>query len=146
MNLKPATDLVKTFEGFRSKPYLCPAGVPTIGYGSTYYSDTHKVSLQDLPIPEPVAYLLLLKELNSNYKAVMRLCPDLRDEGTINALCDFVYNLGAGRLQVSTLRKRINAQDWAGAKKEILKWNKGGGKILKGLTLRRMAECLLMRS
>jgi len=145
MNLKPAIELIKAFEGFRSKPYLCPAGIPTIGYGSTFYSDTHKVSLSDPPMSEPVAMLLLEKEVDHCYRSVRRLCPKLTHEGTVNALVDFVYNLGAGRLQISTLRKRINAEDWAGAKEEILKWNKGGGKVLKGLVLRRKAEYLLMR-
>jgi len=64
--------------------------------------------------------------------------------GTINALVDFVYNLGGGRLQTSTLRRRINSGNIEDARKEILRWNRGGGKVLKGLVLRRQAEACLI--
>jgi lysozyme len=57
---------------------------------------------------------------------------------------DFVYNLGIGRLQTSTLKRKINAQDWEGAKEQLMLWTRGGGKVLPGLVKRRQAECLLM--
>lgn len=62
----------------------------------------------------------------------------------LNAIVDFCYNLGVGRLQTSTLRRKINEQDWAAAKDELKKWNKGGGKVLAGLDKRRKAECQLL--
>ena len=146
MNLELAAALCRQFEGFRSKPYLCPAGIPTIGYGSTYYSDGRKVTLQDRFISEQAANDLLLAELSHTYApGVLRLCPVLAtDERKLNAIVDFAYNLGVGRLQTSTLRRKINAQDWDGSKEQLMLWTRGGGKVLPGLLKRRQAECLLM--
>ena len=146
MNLEIAASLCKQFEGFRSKPYLCPAGVATIGYGSTYYSDGRKVTLQDPPMDEPAASALLMYELQHTYlPGTLRNCPILAtDERRLNAVVDFCYNLGIGRLQTSTLKRKINAQDWEGAKEQLKKWNKGGGKVLAGLDKRRKAECNFM--
>ncbi len=146
MNLDIAAGLCKRFEGFRSKPYLCPAGVPTIGYGSTYYADGRKVQLTDAPIDEPTASALLLSELQHTYlPGVLRNCPGLAtDERKLNAIVDFCYNLGVGRLQTSTLRRKINASDWPGAKEQLMLWTRGGGKVLPGLVSRRQAECKLM--
>ena len=146
MNLDIAASLCKQFEGFRGKPYLCPAGIPTIGYGSTYYSDGKKVTLNDLPISEPEAAQLLLHELQYTYlPGVLRNCPILlTDERKCNAIVDFAYNLGTGRLQTSTLKRKINEQDWDAAKEQLLLWNKGGGRVLPGLDKRRKAECQLL--
>ena len=146
MNLDIAASLCKQFEGFRGKPYFCPAGIPTIGYGSTYYSDGKKVTLNDLPISEPEAAQLLLHELQYTYlPGVLRNCPILlTDEKKCNAIVDFAYNLGTGRLQTSTLKRKINEQDWDAAKEQLLLWNKGGGRVLPGLDKRRKAECQLL--
>lgn len=146
MNLEIAASLCKQYEGFRSKPYLCPAGVATIGYGSTYYSDGRKVTLKDSPMDEPAASALLMYELQHTYlPGTLRNCPILAtDERRLNAVVDFCYNLGIGRLQTSTLKRKINAQDWEGAKEELKKWNKGGGKVLAGLDKRRKSECNFM--
>jgi len=146
MNLELAASLCRQFEGFRSKPYLCPAGVPTIGYGSTYYSDGRKVTLNDLSISQEDANALLLVELNHTYlPGVLRNCPILAtDEKKCNAIVDFVYNLGIGRLQTSTLKRKINAQEWEAAQEQLMLWTKGGGKVLPGLLKRRQAECLLL--
>lgn len=151
MNLTLAEGLCKQFEGFRSKPYLCPAGIPTIGYGSTYYADGRKVALTDPPVDEPTARALLVHELETTYApGVIRLCPILLtlamkqgDWGKLNAIVDFCYNLGVGRLQTSTLRRKINEQDWDGAKEQLMLWTRGGGKVLPGLVRRRQAECVL---
>jgi lysozyme len=145
MNLELAAALCRKFEGYKATPYLCPAGVPTIGYGSTYYADGKKVTLQDPPMDEPTARALLMVELEHTYlPGVLRNCPILAtDERKCNAVVDFVYNLGTGRLQTSTLKRKINAQDWEGAKEQLMLWNKGGGKVLAGLTKRRAAECAL---
>lgn len=145
MNLDIAAALCKQYEGFRSKPYLCPAGVATIGYGSTYYGHGAKVSLSDAPISEPEASNLLLNELRHTYlPGVLRNCPILAtDEKKCNAIVDFCYNLGVGRLQTSTLKRKINEQDWEGAKEQLMLWTKGGGRVLPGLLKRRTAECLL---
>jgi len=145
MNLEIAASLCRQFEGYKATPYLCPAGIPTVGYGSTYYSDGRKVTLQDPPMDEPTARALLMVELEHTYlPGVLRNCPILAtDERKCNAIVDFCYNLGTGRLQTSTLKRKINAQDWEGAKEQLKLWNKGGGKVLAGLTKRRAAECAL---
>ena len=146
MKLEIAAALCKQFEGYRGKPYLCPAGIPTIGYGSTYYADGRKVALTDPPMSEPDATVLLLQELHHTYlPAVLRHCPVLlTDEKKCNAIVDFAYNLGTGRLQTSTLKRKINANDWEGAKEQLLLWTKGGGRVLPGLLKRRTAECQLL--
>lgn len=152
MNLDLAAELCRRFEGFSSKPYLCPAGIPTIGYGSTYYPGGKKVTLRDAPIDEATARKMLVHELFNTYApGVVRQCPVLLtvamstgDWGKINAIVDFAYNLGIGRLQTSTLRRKINAQDWDGAKEQLMLWTRGGGKVLPGLVKRRQAECSLI--
>ena len=152
MNLDLATELCRLFEGFRSKPYLCPAGVPTIGYGSTHYADGRQVTLTDAPMTEPQARELLMRELFHTYApGALRQCPGLLplalmsgDWGKLNAIVDFAYNLGIGRLQTSTLKRKINAGDWEGAQAELMKWTRGGGRVLPGLVKRRRAECELL--
>ena len=141
-----AAELCRRFEGFRPKVYRCPAGVPTIGYGSTYYPGGRKVTMSDPAITEPRARAMLVHELFSTYlPGVVRQCPVLlviaaQDPGKINAIVDFSYNLGVGNLQVSTLRRRINDRNWQGAAEELGKWVKAGGRVLPGLVKRRQAE------
>lgn len=142
-----AADLCKVFEGFRAKPYLCPAGVATIGYGSTYYQNGNKVELSHPPMSKEQAEQLLLFELNHTYlPGVLRQCPNLLQEkpGRLAAIVDFAYNLGVGRLQTSTLKRKIIAKDWEGAKEQLMLWTRGGGKVLPGLVKRRSAEVQLM--
>ena len=142
MNLELAAALCRQFEGYRAKPYLCPAGVETIGYGSTYYADKRKVTLEDAPMDEPTARALLMIELEHTYlPGVLRNCPILATNvRKCNAVVDFAYNLGTGRLQTSTLKRKINAQDWEGAAEQLMLWTKGGGRELPGLVKRRKAE------
>lgn len=143
--LEVAALLCRRFEGLYLRPYLCPAAVPTLGFGSTRYEDGTRVSLTDPPITKERAEQLLQHELRTVcFPAVERFCPDLTDPRAQGAIADFVYNLGAGRLQSSTLRKRINAGDMAGAQQELSKWVRGGGKILPGLVKRRAAEAALL--
>jgi len=143
--LETAAEIAKRFEGFRAKPYLCPAGVPTIGYGSTLYETGRQVSLADAPIDRERATALLFWEMRRSMTAAVRCCPvAATKDGCLAALADFVYNLGAGRLQASTLRRRINQQNWLEAKKELLRWVRGGGRILPGLVARRTVEAGLI--
>ena len=146
MNLELAAELCRKYEGYRAKPYLCPANVATIGYGSTYYADGKKVTLQDPPMDEPTARALLLVELEHTYlPGVLRNCPILAtDVRKCNSIVDFAYNCGVGRLQTSTLKRKINANDWEGAKEQLMLWTKGGGKVLPGLLKRRISECALL--
>jgi lysozyme len=142
-----AESLCKQYEGLYLRPYLCPAGIPTIGYGSTHYGQGAKVMLSDPPITAERARVLLRNELAGVvYPAVTTFCPNLINWGpkATAAIMDFAYNLGTGRLRTSTLRKKIQADDRAGAKAELQKWVNGGGRVLPGLIKRRMTECALI--
>jgi lysozyme len=92
------------------------------------------------------AHALLMIELEHTYlPGVLRNCPGLiTDVRKCNAIVDFAYNLGTGRLQTSTLKRKINAGDWEGAAEQLMLWTKGGGKVLPGLLKRRQAECTLI--
>ena len=140
-----AAELCKHFEGFSSKPYICPAGFPTIGYGTVWKPDGTKVTMLHAPISKETATEWLMSELEHNYlMGVLKASPHLINHpNVLAAVTDFAYNLGVAAYRGSTLRKRINSLDWEGAKTEFRKWNKGGGKVLKGLVLRREAECAL---
>ena len=133
-------NLIKTFEGFRSEPYFCSAMVATIGYGSTWSFDGSRVTLSHPRINEAEAKELLLREIRNSEKAVDRLIKVKLNENEFSALCSFVYNLGSGNLQSSTLRAKLNRDDYEGAANEFPKWRRAGGKVLKGLVLRRKME------
>jgi lysozyme len=95
---------------------------------------------------ESTARELLMVELEHTYlPGVLRNCPGLiTDVRKCNAIVDFCYTLGVGRLQTSTLKRKVNAGDWEGAKEQLMLWTKGGGKVLPGLLKRRIAECALL--
>lgn len=131
-------DLIRRFEGFRSRAYLCPAGVWTIGYGSTGPDIKPGMAWT-----REQAESRMILDSQRFVTAAKRLCPAAQGR-QLAALADFAYNLGASRLAGSTLRKKFNAGDIAGAQKELRKWVRGGGKILPGLVLRREAEILLL--
>lgn len=138
--------IIKQYEGFRSKPYLCPAKIPTIGYGATYYLDSRKVKLTDPSISEPEANKLLDKMLGKYEDAVNRYAQVPLTQNQFDALVSFCYNVGAENLRTSTLLKKLNAKDYAGAGEQFPKWNRGGGKVLQGLVNRRNAERKLFLS
>ena len=139
--------LIREFEGFRSKPYQCPAGVPTIGYGSTRYEDGTPVTLNDEPIDQARANDIMRTTLAREYEpAVQRYVKVPLTQGQYDALVDFAYNAGAKNLLQSTLLKKLNAKNYAGASKEFEKWVYGGGKVLPGLVRRRKAEQALFLS
>lgn len=145
--IKTVVSLCVLFEGLYLKPYLCPAGIPTIGIGSTRYENGVRVSLTDPPITQERAYELLMWELQHEcVPRVLRLCQNLPEwgPGAVAAILDFTYNLGSGNLQGSTLRKKILANDKVAAKGELMKWVKGGGRVLPGLVRRRTAEAALI--
>ena len=134
-------ELIKKFEGFSAKPYLCPAKVVTIGYGNTFYANGEKVKLTDSPINETQAVELLKQTLGQYEKAVDSYCRDDINQNQFDALVDFAYNCGNGNLKSSTLLKKVNANpNDLTIGLEFAKWNKGGGKILNGLVKRRAAE------
>ena len=145
---KAAIELAKRFEGFERKakrgieitavPYVCPAGFWTIGYG-------HLCDPKHPPITEVEAEVYLARDLQTALAATLRYCPVLatEPESRLAAIVDFTFNLGAGRLQTSTLRRRVNQRDWVVAGQELRRWVYGGGRILPGLVARRVAESAL---
>lgn len=142
-----AAALCRRFEGLYLSPYLCSANVPTIGYGATFYEDGTKVSLRDTPITKDRAEALLIWHIKNVFlPAVIKLCPAVDNANRLAALIDFTFNVGAGNLRTSTLRKQVNASKWDAVPTELRKWNKGGGRVLRGLTIRREAESALIIS
>ena len=140
-----AAALARRFEGLYLQPYLCPAGVPTIGYGATFYEDGTRVQLTDSPITRERANALLLWMVRARFlPAVVRLCPGIDNPDRLAALIDFTFNLGAGSLKASTLRRRVNAGRWDDVPAELRKWIRGGGRVLRGLVIRREAEVALI--
>ena len=140
-----AIELAKRFEGFEKRvkrgteiaavPYVCPAGFWTIGYG-------HLCARDHPPITQTEAEAYLAQDLVKALNATLRYCPVLatEPEGRLTAIVDFTFNLGAGRLQTSTLRRRVNQRDWVAVGQELRRWVYGGGKVLPGLVTRREAE------
>lgn len=131
---KNGIDLIKFFEGLRLKAYLCAAGVPTIGYGSTI-----NVNIGD-SITESDADEMLARDLISHEAAVESLITQELKQHQFDALVSFCYNLGEGNLSKSTLRKKINDGKFEEASMEFGKWVNAGGKRLEGLVKRRQAE------
>ena len=137
--------MLERFEGLRLRPYLCPAGVPTIGLGSTRYLDGRPVRLTDPPITADHARVLAREQVLREYlPAVLQLCPGIDSPARLAALTDFTYNLGSGALRASTLRRRVNAGQWDLVPAELARWVRGGGRVLPGLVLRRAAEAALV--
>jgi lysozyme len=143
--IKRALPVIARFEGLRLRPYLCPAGVPSIGLGSTRYLDGRPVCLTDPPITREHAYALAVEQLRREYlPAVLRLCPGIDSYDRLAGVLSFTYNCGVGALQASKLRRRINAGNWPGAQVEIRRWTHGGGRELRGLVIRRAVEAAML--
>jgi len=163
---KAGEDLMHRFEGFRSKPYLCPAHIWTIGYGHVLYQEQIR-----LPVVRKDGYTGMLRsefplrpednrvwskeEINELFRVdvadfergVLRLVPGVVGrQGSFDALVSFSFNVGLGNLQRSQVRMRANRGDWEGAAEAFEAWTKGGGKELPGLVRRRKAEIALFLS
>ena len=121
-------------------PYLDPARIPTIGFGSTYYEDGSRVSLADAPIPLARAKILLYRKMEQFMAIVDQYVDAPLNQGQAGALSSFVYNEGPGRFESSTMLKYLNAHNYAGAAGEFPKWDIGGGRRLPGLSERRKTE------
>lgn len=141
---KAGIALIKKYEGFKSAPYICPAGVPTIGYGNTYYPNGKRVTMGDVPVTEEQATKLLTDMLITFERSVDSFTRDDITQNQFDALVSFCYNLGAGNLKSSTLLKKVNLNpNDPTIKDEFLKWVRAGGKKLKGLMARRTDEANL---
>ena len=144
--------LIAQFEGLRLKPYLCSAGVPTIGYGSTFYPSGRKVTMRDKPITQETAFWMLKQVANMFAKDVDSLVTSNISQNQFNALVSFAFNLGSDidadnipeGLGDSRLLRRVNANpNDPEIAREFVKWNKAGGRVLDGLTKRRLKEAEL---
>lgn len=128
--------LIKTFEGFRAEPYLCPAGYWTIGYGHLLRAEEGLA----VPLSRMAAETLLRQDVAAAEAAVLRHIRVPLSDGQFDALVSFTFNLGAGALQRSTLRRKVNRDDHAAVPQELMRWVYAGGRRLPGLTRRRAAE------
>ena len=119
-------ELIKEFEGFSANAYLCPAKIPTIGYGNTFWEDGRKVKLGE-QISKTNALELL--ELVANKDFADKIFPLIKvkvSQNKFDAMVSLAYNIGVGNFSKSTLLKKVNSGDFDGASNEFLKWNKSG--------------------
>ena len=140
-------ELIKEFEGLSLKPYLDVVNIPTIGWGNTFYEDGTKVTLKDQPVTKERANELL--EVVANRDFADKIFPAIKVKVTqsqFDAMVSLAYNIGTGAFLKSTLLKKVNAGDFAGAGEEFLRWNKALGKEVLGLTKRREREKQLFQS
>ncbi len=131
--------LIRRFEGFSALPYLCPAGYLTVGYGHL----VRNPQAFKQPITEDEATEMLVVDIETTARAVLRLISVSLTDGQFDALVSFTFNLGAGALQRSTLRRKVNREDHDDVPTEFAKWIWAGGKKQKGLIRRREAEAVL---
>ena len=164
---KAGEDLMHKYEGFRSRPYLCPAHIWTIGYGHVLYQDQIRLPVvrvegkdipmvrKEMPLKPEDNRVWTKEEINELFRTdvatfergVLRLVPGVVGrQGSFDALVSISFNFGLGNLQRSTIRMRANRGDWAGAAEAFRVWTKGGGKVLPGLVKRREAEIALFLS
>lgn len=125
--------LIKDFEGFRSKSYLCPAGYKTIGYGHVTDSNMDDISRSE-------ADRFLAEDIYKAERSVERNIRVDLTQGQFDALVSFVFNLGGAALQRSTLRQKVNREEHQDVPKEFMRWVYTAGIILTGLVKRRQAE------
>ena len=131
---------LKSKEGLRLKAYICPAGKWTIGYGNTFYEYGLKVKRGD-KIDKERAEQLFENIINIFASDVRKLINTTLTDNQFSALVSFAYNVGIGNLSKSTLLKKINENPKdITIRDEFVRWNKGGGKVLRGLTIRRKYE------
>jgi lysozyme len=131
---KNGLDLIKHFEGCELEAYKCPAGVWTIGYGHI------KTAVEGMTITQHQADEMLIEEMNEYEGYINNSVRVDLTQNQFDAMVSWVYNLGNGNLNASTLLKVLNSGDYAGVPEQLLRWNKAGGRVLEGLTRRRQAE------
>lgn len=164
---KVGADLMHRYEGYRNRPYLCPAHIWTIGYGHVLYQDQIRLPMvrvegKDVPMIRKEYPLrqednrvwskqeieeLFEEDVKSFERGVLRLVPGCAGyQGRFDALVSFAFNVGVGNLQRSTIRMRANRNEWQSAGDAFLLWNKAGGRVLPGLDRRRRDERALFLS
>ena len=141
-------ELIKKYEGLHDgnpqspgyEPYICPARICTIGWGSTRGFDNRPIDIHHRAISYDEAEELLIRDIKAVERQLAGLVRVPLTQGQINALVSFIYNCGGGNFQSSTLRMKLNRKDYDGAANEFWKWRRGGGRILPGLVKRRKEE------
>lgn len=137
-------NLIKRFEGFSPTMYVCPAGYSTIGYGHVVLA--HEQVQFAAGITQAEATKLLRKDVSIAERAVLRLISVPLTDGQFDALVSFTFNLGAGALQRSTLRRKVNRGEHESVPAELMKWVWAAGKRLLGLVRRRQEEGIVYTS
>jgi len=132
--------IITASEGFIPTPYRCPAGVPSIGFGSTILLNGRRVTMASKAVTKDEGKALLRRHLDRVETDISQLIRISLNENEFSALCSWTYNLGSGRLQSSTLRAKLNRGERLGAANEFPKWRRANGRILRGLVIRREAE------
>lgn len=137
-------DLIVKYESFSAEPYLDPVGIPTIGYGSTYYEDGTRVKMSDPSISKKRAEILFTYVLSETIINIKRYLKVKLNSNQFSAIVSLVYNIGIGNFSTSTLLRLLNKGNFSGAADQFLVWNKarvnGKLKVLNGLTKRRAEE------
>lgn len=140
LKIKPeAIELIKQHEGLRLQAYRCPAGKPTIGYGSTFYQDGRPVRMGDT-ITEAAAEELLLAVIGKVSEQVKKELRAPVTDCMFSALVSLTYNIGIGQFSGSTLLRKLNGWDYRGASEEFSRWVYAKGVRLNGLVKRREEE------
>jgi lysozyme len=157
---KAGADMMHKYEGYRNRPYLCPAHIWTIGYGHVLYQEQIRLPMARVDKPVPMIRKEMPLRLEDNRvwakqetddlfdadiasfeRGVLRLVPGVvGHQGRFDALVSFSYNVGLGNLQRSTVRIKANRGEWEEAADALLLWNKAGGKVFAGLDRRRKEE------
>lgn len=137
-----ALDLVKDFEGFEGTAYVDPVGVPTIGYGHTNRAGTVKFQMGDTWTQE-YATDVLDSDLVQYWEAVDEAVTVGLTNCQLSVLTSWTYNVGPSAMRNSTLVRKLNAGDYKSVPGQLKRWDKAGGRTLRGLTRRRAAEARL---
>ena len=141
---KRGLDLIKEFEGLSLKPYKCQGNISTIGYGNTFYENGTKVKMTDPQITRQRADALLILIADRFAEQVNKIVKKPLTQNQFNALVSFAFNVGVAGLHRSTLLRLVNNNpNDANIAKEFLKWNRAAGKVVNGLTNRRIKESAL---
>ena len=158
--------LMHQYEGYRNKPYLCPANIWTIGYGHVLYQDQIRLPMvrkegysgmirSEYPLKQEDNRVWSKEEINKLFeddvgpteRGVLRLAPSLAGrQGAFDTCVSFSFNAGLGAFQRSSIRMKINRGDWEGAAEALMLYVMAGGKVLAGLKKRREAEKALFLS
>jgi lysozyme len=137
--------MIMHHEGVRLKPYRCPANLWTVGVGHLIGDGKSLPQEWDRQFTMEEVNDILKKDLRRFERGVLRLCPMGLTQHRFDALVSFSFNVGLGSLQRSTVRRRHNRGDYEGAAKAFMMWTKGGGRVLRGLVIRRQDEVNLYR-